>query len=811
MFKRKFQAPANEVSTVTDGPFVLYHTFPTVMTTVSLRPPTWLLCLALLCSCLIGTRADETLVQVCARLADETKQAYNASPFSEFSRDYFARITRDPAARPRDDEVEITARWIIEMPEHASPITTNMAADFAEMLRRRMDTKLAIISSRQMSSAVASKTIKLVEESGGVPDVPESYTLSITRKGVLIRGHDPCGVRDAIVRLTDMISLRQAPFLRIGTSTVKPRIPVRMGAVPFGGAVRDAVFLGYNAVFVPGGSLFALSDSDVFPQLKDRRDPALRAKFIEAVKEASKYGLRTYCWLDTRKKFPKDDPIFKAYPEVRGTLTWKADGEYILCTEHPLVKQYLTDSVERLLRSAPSLHGFVIIIGGEGFYHCYMHSFGAPKGHSACPRCDKLGAEQTVANLCNLLAAAVRAVNPTGEVVAWPYSAEYVWSADRDQAGLIRLLKPGTAILTEVEKDEYVSKPEGFKKHLWDYSIDLIGPGDRARRQIADGRAVGIPIYIKTESELAFEAPGLPFIPCHDRWLARANSIAQSGASGAWMFPAFKPMYGSSVAEVAKFGMWDPAPDTEEILNKLASRIAGDAAGPKLREAWKYVSEAIPFSPELPSYYTGPYYLGPGQPMCANPTAPLPGVFFGRYLFQGEITDAEGLKRRPIYDTSPTGAVAIFGRMYRKMEDKLSNAVACVNAAASQIPARQTNLFASETSPIRWFYHTARTEANFYESCQLRDRLLALAKQSSRTENERIEATRLLTRWREVLENEKQNTEQALPVMAGDMRLDFYYGSDHSFSHGVDVLKAKLKLIESEISEFLPEVATRCQ
>src|SRR5262249_29971989 len=152
------------------------------------------------------------------------------------------------------------------------------------------------------------------------------------------------------------------------------------------------------------------------------------------------------------------------------------------------------------------------------------------------------------------------------------------------------------------------------------------------------------------ESELSFEAPRLPFIPCHDRWLERADAIARSGASGAWCFPAFKPMYGSSVAEVAKYAGWEvikpetdlASADPEQTLQQLAARIPGQQGGPKLREAWKNVSDAIPFSPELPSYYTGPYYLGPGQPLCADPVAKLPDVFLGRYLFMAEMTDAEG-------------------------------------------------------------------------------------------------------------------------------------------------------------------------
>jgi len=85
-------------------------------------------------------------------------------------------------------------------------------------------------------------------------------------------------------------------------------------------------------------------------------------------------------------------------------------------------------------------------------------------------------------------------------------------------------------------------------------------------------------------------------------------------------------MYASSVAEVAKYAGWEPSKPAEETLQDLAARIAGRPAGGKLRDAWKNVSEAIPFSPELPSYYTGPYYLGPAN-RCARIPRPAAGSF----------------------------------------------------------------------------------------------------------------------------------------------------------------------------------------
>jgi hypothetical protein len=440
-----------------------------------------------------------------------------------------------------------------------------------------------------------------------------------------------------------------------------------------------------------------------------------------------------------------------------------------------------------------------------------MRSFGTAPGHTNCARCEPLGAETVVANLSNHLLAAAQKVNPGAEIIAWPYSAEHVWSADRYQEGLIEKLNPGAGIFTEIEKDEIMTKPDGVVKYIGDYSIDLIGPGERAKRQVTACKAAGIPINIKSEPELGFEVPRVPYIPCLDRWADRAEALVSCGADGAWVFPYFRPYYASSSAEVFKHFWWEPVAPKEEILLSLAKRVAGNKAGPHLRNAWRHASEAIDWSPEQPSYYTGPYYLGPAHPMCVDPTAELPEVFYGQFLFMGESVDADGLRFRPTFVTSPTGNVPVFGKFYRNMEACLKNAVDELDVATPSVPERNRAAFEAACSPIRWFYHTARTEANFYESCQLRDTLLTFAEQESRTP-EAIEQHRaLLERWKHVLLDEKANAETALPLVETDMRLDCYYGTDHKFSHGADMIRAKLKLLQTEIDSVLPEIGRRCE
>jgi hypothetical protein len=294
-----------------------------------------------------------------------------------------------------------------------------------------------------------------------------------------------------------------------------------------------------------------------------------------------------------------------------------------------------------------------------------------------------------------------------------------------------------------------------------------------------------------------------------DRWAERAEALATCGGDGAWIFSACRPYYGMSTAEINKYVWWSPTPDRDTLLWDFAQRLAGAPAAEKLRAAWRNASLAVEDSPELPSYYTGPYYLGPMHPMCANPRAPLPEVFYGQYLFHAEIKDSEGLKKEPTFITSPTGNVPIWGRAYERMKKQLALAASDVRAAQPLVDERHRLTFDAEAGPILWFYHTARTHSNFYESCQLRDAVLPMVNKPTISAVDRATATQKLERWKEVLEDELTNTREAAPLLKNDMRLDPYYGGDHTFSHGEQMIETKAAILQSEISQYLPSLAAK--
>lgn len=742
--------------------------------------------------------------------ADSFIDDFAASPYGSLARDYFDRFTLESASVVGADETELTRAWRIAFADGAALPTRLMAGHLGDFLRERMGLVLPLIGMDESQLENETEAIVLKESGGGEAGMAGSFFIKVSKECVVVAGKDPEGLRDGVVALVDRMGFREAPVLAMGETVYRPRQGLRVGFLPALGTMRDVVFYGYNAVTTGLTDFYKLSSSQCIPELAELQDDRYHERVVRERQDAHRLGLKTYCYVHTMTKFSEDASIFTNHPEIRGVRTWQQDGLFTLCTEAPLVKQYLKEGVQGLFREDPELDGLLLIIGGEGFYHCYMRPYGVEPGDTTCARCKALGADAVVANLCNWLADAAREVNPEAEIVVWPYSAMHVWASDKAQAGFIRRLKPGVALLTEIEKDEFVEKAHGVRKSIWDYSIDLIGPGERALEQIALCHEVGIPIYLKSEPELAFEASGLPHIPCMDRWASRADALASSGASGSWVFPAYLPHRGTSTAEIYKYFWWDPVPDREVLLDSFAGRIAGKEAGPRLRDAWRLVSEAITFSPELPPYYNGPHYLGPAHPMCIDPDAQIPLEFYGRYGYYAEVNPELADVQRPAFVRVPTGNTEMFPEFYRQMETRLEKAVARIEEAAVLMDDAHRVGFDSEASMVRWFYHIARTEANFYDAFLLRQSLGGMVKQVEQgtplTEDQRDNARVRVQRLREILADELENAREALPVMESDMRLDFAY---MGFCPGAKMIRKKMELLQAEIDQYVPSLMKR--
>ncbi|MCF6284409.1 MAG: hypothetical protein L3K26_04395, partial [Candidatus Hydrogenedentes bacterium] len=406
--------------------------------------------------------------EIVAKRNAEKEALLAKSPYVTLRDDLFGRYVRDPGAQAGEGDVVVDASWAIVQSQSDDPVAVKAGMMLARFMQEVMGLELPVVANVPEGAAFSGLVV-LDGRGGGQEGVPESFAVTVAPGKIRVAGIDTPGLRDGVVRLIDLFGFRMAPFLEPQDITYTPRIPMRRSAsVP---GYDMTVLLGGNAVGVGGGEVYAFSTSEAIPELAVRRVPGTLESLAKAAKAATDAGLDAHAHFGIRTKFPKDDPVFQAHPEIRGALTWSADGEYNLCTEHPLVKQFLEESIEEIFRGAPDLQGIEIIIGGENFYHCFMRPYPQKKGHTNCERCEAIGPDIVVSNLVNNLANAARRANPNAVVEAWPYSAVSLWAADTYQSGLIKRLGPGTAILTESVKDTTIEKPFGIQKPLWDSSI----------------------------------------------------------------------------------------------------------------------------------------------------------------------------------------------------------------------------------------------------------------------------------------------------------------------------------------------------
>ncbi len=352
-------------------------------------------------------------LELMERKSKENLEQWKNCPYMDLSRDFFSRFHRDDDLKCEPNEVEIKGGWRILFDSDA-PVVEHMAEKLREFLSRCMKVELSVERISKADTAASAIVFCQAEEK------LEGFKLTAEQDRILITASNPSGLRDGAVRLIGLLGFRMAPYFPISSVAYTPNLAVRN--VGLGGPEND-VFYGSNAVTLGEYDLYAISESEAIPELKARRKPELLAELIDRGKSAQEYALKSYIRLHTREKFKENDPIFDAYPDMRGSRTWTADGEFVLCTSHPLFRQYLSETIEGIFRAVPGLSGVIVIVGGEGFYHCYMRPYGVEEGKTSCPHCSQHSAEHIVSDLCNLLAESARKANPEAEILAWLYSA----------------------------------------------------------------------------------------------------------------------------------------------------------------------------------------------------------------------------------------------------------------------------------------------------------------------------------------------------------------------------------------------------
>ncbi len=520
----------------------------------------------------------------------------------------FPKPLRDPAAKLEHGEVAVDSSWRIHAATPVGEPAVTATVEFREFLRETMDIT---------GGADEAHSIRLAVGCKGVPARAESFRLKVASDRIEICGYDARGLMQGLHFLEARMRLRRAPFLEIGEETRQTVQSPRITSAPFysrseldvpvdpytPGLLGRISRAGFNAIWV-WGDIEDVAHSSAYPELDDgvsRRQARLRS----LIERAAHYGIDVYLQLANRPQTPE---FFARHPGVQGTVMRWYGGSNALCTSVPEVREHYRSAVRNLMTEVPGLKGFVYIVGGEGFLHCWTRNV-------SCPRCSKRTPQEVIAEFSRALFEGARQGNPKAAVAFWPYSASNSWSRDdTTQSKLIEQMPAGITLMTEDAKEAAVTFGS-ITIPAYDYPISVVGPSERFVRQAALAREHSLGFWAKTEHAISLEFVDVPYIPVFFQFAERFRRLREFPGVTAqfdnWMHYGFTP---SLAADVFYWNIWSTPMDARQLLTALARRDFGAAAAPSAVAAWESFSAAIRQYP-----FSGPMAMGPIQKGAAHP------------------------------------------------------------------------------------------------------------------------------------------------------------------------------------------------
>ena len=715
----------------------------------------------------------------------------NSDPLRLDRRDPHRTVMPDSTATPGGGDFQLTGRWRVVHDE--SPVGQAVADDLTEFLG------LMGVAVGDGGGSITFAT------DGTLP--PRSCEMSLEPDHIVVRAPDAAGVWAGLAWLEWEMRTRRGPFLPRGEFKRTARWPRQVSQGPWGGnysvpdfspeylsddAFRLYAHYGVNSMMIYG-DILCYADGDILPELKNPDYEQNVATLQDAARRAAVYGVE-FTYVVVGPKLRAEHPVFAAHPSTKGTGTGSIGGEYTihcLCSSDEEVLAFYDETFTKLFTAVPVLAGLHLIIGGESFYHCRMW----PHPTYRCERCGEREQEEVVASLVGRIADAAQRVRPDAYVNAWPYNTDQ-W--DRPDAHeLIRQLPPNAGYFDQIDRKHWYDK-DGYRKLVWDYSVDFIGPSEQLTKRRPIARERGLKYFAKTETGIGLEVFQFAYVPAMhrlaDKWQT-VRDLEPDGVHQSWLFFG---MFGSRAEELAFWGAYGEQP-RDEFLRSIAVRDFGPDAADSVLASWREMSVAAGHIPcvTLSTYYVGPSFLGPCHPLVPEKDAQVPDVFDAALFFlqEGEETFSRArteVRISLVMATLPETARSvhiewegdgdgwdIVLREYRAAAARAMTAWRFLAAAGprARTDADRDNL-AEETMLTELVYRTFEACANTVEFLHLR-RDLEDGDES------------VVARMRDIAEAELANAERAVPIYAACPWLDIAERADGAYSKCEDMIREK--------------------
>lgn len=529
---------------------------------------------------------------------------------------------------PREGEVRLTEAWYLDLARPVAPMVRTAARDLTSFLAGTFGLRLAEGGGEGYALRV------VVDPVGGRVQGTSrrDHVLEVTPAGITVTGVSEWGAACGLYHLQRLLKLRGAPALPLGTIRAHPALDPAVGypalktnnysdleyprAYPDNYLARLAR-AGYSGFHFPV-NLDLFYSSGLLPALSHPEADANRRALAQLVNRARRHALQVYL-TPYVNALPEAHPVFRDHPELRGSVLVGTSGVHLLCSSQPLTADFYAAQFRELFRAVPDLAGVFLITGCEGFLHCYTAPAWRGPGRTDCPHCSQCDPEEVVGHLISRVAQAVKEARPEAEVVAWTYGT-HTWTKTHDAAGHIAQLSRDCALMANLDSGDWGTR-EGVPFMHFDYNLTAVGPSQQYLAEAATARRRGLKVLAKLESATPIEFLSIPSVPALTRW-ARKFRAAREHADGAMLNWDFSGYTESLSGELAGWMAWEPCPEPEALLRRMAARDFGPENQDRVLAAWRQFDRAMdhfPLSNAVVGYWRGPFYLGFAQPLILDP------------------------------------------------------------------------------------------------------------------------------------------------------------------------------------------------
>lgn len=586
----------------------------------------------------------------------------------------------------------------------------------------------------------------------------ESHKVEVGTDVINITSVDEPGLLRGLQWLEKEMNKRGGPFLNNGSLKRKTRFDLRIvysyfavygdpfveeGIDPFPEGILDELSkLGVNGIWLQG-VLYSFIPWDYAPELSincEKRLEGLR----KLTERAADYGIGVYLYINEPRSMPLK--FYEKYPELKGHIE---EDFAALCTSQKPVQDFLYNSVAQLFKEVPELAGAITITMSENMTNCYSR---ASEGKTNCPRCTSRSPQEVIAEVNRIIAEAAHSVKPDARIICWTWGWNHYWGWSDDKVRKTIELLPDNVSLMCISEEEMKTNVGGIEGDVVDYSISIIGPGEKSKGSWKKAAERGLSTVAKVQFNNSWECSAVPYLPVMNTVEQHIKNLITSGVSGlmlGWTIGG----YPSLTLELASKYYWE-----EENLTsmpgsyELAESVFGDIAGKRVRDAWRLFSDAFKEFPfHISVLYCAPQNSGPMNLLYEKPTG------FNSTMVGIPYDDLEGW--RAIYPPE------IFSAQFKKLSEKWAEGLDVLREFRGQVEDDKRKAYDELLDVSESAYFHFRSTYLQIAYVMLRDNLL-------KTEDI-YEINQIKSALIKVIEEEKEIAKRLCNIVRRDSRIGF--------------------------------------